>query len=826
MTMEDAINDDTSFRNGTPVRMSAWMHVKCGRVVRRQHRFVKLQGEVLSFHFKEKGSPEQIFDVVGADIEFFDHETASATVNQASKHQMETNQSLFHQQHNQHQQSFQHPQKYERPQLHHPLRRHYSSKQIRIVTPRRIYTLIAGSSEEAHIWGHSLSFAAQHRFEDCYRLGDPIAEGTFSRIHLCYPNDPPEQTYVVKVVKKKSHDTQALEWLERERHINSALNSPTIVQSIDMFSRKDRDHLVFEYMAGGTLSDMLGRRGRDRPLPESYARVVMRQLFASLQYIHSNNVVHRDVQPDNIFLSAKKFPMAIALGDFGLSNFLHESKVNIDVLTSRVGTPPYMSVDVVRGIKYGPASDMWSTGVVLYEMLSGELPFDGSTERERVERIRRGVFVFNEKKWENISNDAKSLVKQLLQTDPNKRISSLASLQHRWIVGANGGLAPVSSTASLSIQSPPHTSGAFTVLGDRDSPGNTSVDGFGVNGPQRSSGNAMPVSVSNFSRVPSSASSASAPQSRDASGEKSTDWQGSLSGGVKSGPILGNGERESSSVRRAMLMNQSLSMMQLQHVSSVSSISNTGTSQGGHLQQPRIQMTPSVRAIKEKGLQRVASDNPSRMKRLLSSKVVQRQLSMALPYRRRFVVIAKAFVAVFRLRAISKGHTTRQLSRLDASVDDVDALMRRRKDELSNDLARASNDGLGLNVSSDFSSAVVDVVRKEVVGEKSGGTGGKESGSVGSVARRRGQTGVIAQRVSVDGAGQGAGQGVGGRRGAGGSIDRVEGGGSSGGRSNGGGRMKGHVRQRSREIAVNIMSKLTADRKVHEGTAGGTHVGR
>lgn len=586
--------DYSQFNNGTPPRMRQWLYVRSGRLPRAyQHRFAFLNGEVLSLFHEENGDVDERIDLSGADIEF---------------------------------------PSVERP--HGP-----KPRSIRVATTRKAYTLRFGSFEEAAIWGRSLQFASQHRFEDCYLLGKMIAEGTFSEIFLCTAHDSDEK-YVVKRTRKRRSDKEALQWIERERHINSVLKgSSLIVRAVDMFSTLERDYIVFEYMAGGTLEDLLQRK---KKLPESYARAVMKQVFMSLHYIHSNNVVHRDVQPSNIFCSGPRFPMSIAIGDFGSANFISEKRVNPDVLTTMIGIPPYMSIDVARRCKYGPAADMWSTGVVLYEMLSGKLPFTGRSNAEIVERIKGGRVSFSDPVWNTISEDAIGLVKQLLQVDAHKRISALAALHHRWIEG----------------------------------PSMCSV-------PSQSNGMSMGVpSFSNFSRIPSTPSSRQSSQmTHDISISMSVNMkQPSLADQQQhhqSLPVSSNhphwGERQSSSVST-----------QMPHVSSVSSLSGAIGGHGGigSVKQQRMQMTPSVRAIQQVGLQRVTSHQPSRMKRLLSSRVMQKQLSMALPYRRRFVVALYAFVFVSRLKALHKGHSvTRQLSRLEDAPEQVSEIVNRRKKE-------------------------------------------------------------------------------------------------------------------------------------------------
>lgn len=569
------------------------MSVKIGRLSRRQPRYARLQGEVFSFHEAEHLLADEEFDMVGALVEYSDAP---------------------------------------------------SKKSFRLSSGRRVYTCYCNSYEEMLSWAQALSFATAHCFEQYYTLGSLLAEGTYSRVYYAYALEDPSKVYAVKVIKKRAHDVQALEWLHRERHVNSVLNHPSIVQVIDMFSSVERDHLVFELMRGGTLADLLKRKKR---LPESYARVVMKDLFTALHHIHSKNIVHRDVRPENIFCSATKFPMSLALGDFGYANFVSEKRVNLDVLTTMIGTPPYIAVDIVRRVKYGPLVDLWSSGVVLYEMLSGETPFRGHHDRDVIDKIRAGDVTFDNPVWKAISPDAIGLIRQLLQPDQHKRVSALASLQHQWLHQTN-----MSRPMSMNTSCPTSPSTALGLkLGDRDSPGNTSTDS------RRHT--QAPSTISNLSRIPSSSSSQSPLEQSTAERSESSERQTSFLG------------HQASLHLQASLGLQS-SMRSMHHVSSVSSLS------GGL---PHLPVTPSVRAITEKGLQRVASDNPARMKRLMSSSLVQKQLSVALPYRRKLIVTARAFVAVFRLRALTKGHSaTRQLSVMGKSdVDDVNALIDRRK---------------------------------------------------------------------------------------------------------------------------------------------------
>lgn len=585
-SMEDAA---PTFRHGLPMRMTGWLGVRVGWVPRRLSRFAKLNGEVLSFHESERTLPLDEFDIVGAIVEF----SANGV-----------------------------------------------KKSFRVTAGRRTFHLHCGSFEEMQTWAQSLHFASMRSFGRFYSLGALIREGAYSKVYYAYDVEHPDDVFAVKVVKKKAYDIQALEWLNRERLVNTVLNHPTVVQAVDMFSTVDKDHIVFELMRGGTLADLLDRQKGNR-LPESYARVVMRELLTALHYVHSKNIVHRDVRPDNILCSREIFPMAIALADFGYATFVSDSSVNRDVLTTMIGTPPYIAVDICRKIKYGPLADIWSAGVVLYEMLCGEAPFISRSNRV-YEKIRKGRVSFTQPVWKTISPEAIGFIRQMLQIDPHKRISALAALQHSWLnpprpTSVSSAPPPGSNfshSASTVSASPLPATLSAVALADRNSPDSTSTSISSRRNP-----------TNNLSRIPSSTNSSDGAERKDSH----------LS------------ERQTSSLAHQQ------SVRSLQPASSTSSLSAVG--------QPRMVYTPSVRAIAEKGLQAVASDNPARMKRLLSSSVMNRQLSSALPYRRKLVVAARAFVAIFRMRALTKGvSATRQLSVMGpgGSVDFDDMIGRRR----------------------------------------------------------------------------------------------------------------------------------------------------
>lgn len=613
--------DRPTFRNGLPMRLLGWLQVKIGKLYgKRVSRFVKLNGEVLSLHTSEHSLPIDEFDIYGSLVQF----------NVANP----------------------------------------SKKDFRVIVGKKSLSITCGSYEEMLTWAQSMQVASSRSFQDCYNLGARIGEGTYSKVYRCYDAVDPSMEFVVKVVSKKMIDFESRKWLERERHVNTVVSHRCVVQAVDMFCNLDTVQIVFEHMRGGTVRDLLKRH---RALGESYTRVIMRELLLALQYLHSKNIVHRDVRPDNLFCSHTKFPMAIALGDFGYSNFFSDKVVNCDVLTTIIGTPPYTASEICRREKYGPAVDLWSAGVVMFELLCGRAPFEGRTDRETNENIVRGLVSFKHVAWKNISQNCKKLVLQLLQPDPHKRISALAALQHAWFgpTGASlvgGGSSQRLITPSESTRTLLERRDQLEQLDQEDERMDSASSGTDEDDAQRerafprnTTGRASRREMHSFSRVHSSASSTISQDTAAQQFQLPRHGSGGSLMKRASAPVSGlNGQKM---FRSASLSvgNQAHSNSTLQYTPSLSSLSSTG-------QQSRMAMTPSMLRIQQVGLERAAKENPERMKVFLKSPMVKSQLSSIFSMRRKLIVASRAFVAVFRMRALVHGQSlTRNLSKVGSA---------------------------------------------------------------------------------------------------------------------------------------------------------------
>ena len=219
--------------------------------------------------------------------------------------------------------------------------------------------------------------------------------------------------------------------LINEINIVKSLDHPNIMKVYEFFQKKDKLYIISELLSGG---ELLKKINDNNQLSEDVSAFLMKQIFSAVDFCHQKGIIHRDLKPENILIESKEEAMkeffTIKIIDFGTSGQLKKG----ELLNLNVGTPLYIAPEIINNKKYDGKCDLWSCGVIMYMMLSGQPPFKGENDEEIYQAIKNGKYNFDDEKWDTISNDAKDLIKNLLIKDPDKRYSAEKALNHPWIV--------------------------------------------------------------------------------------------------------------------------------------------------------------------------------------------------------------------------------------------------------------------------------------------------------------------------------------------------------------------------------------------------------
>jgi len=252
-----------------------------------------------------------------------------------------------------------------------------------------------------------------------YRLLKTIGKGNFAKVKLA-KHIPTGKEVAIKIIDKTQLNPGSLQKLFREVRIMKTLDHPNIVKLFQVIETEKTLYLIMEYASGGEVFDYLVLHGR---MKEKEARAKFRQIVSAVQYCHQKKIIHRDLKAENLLLDSE---MNIKIADFGFSNeFVPGNK-----LDTFCGSPPYAAPELFQGKKYdGPEVDVWSLGVILYTLVSGSLPFDGSTLRELRERVLRGKYRIPF----YMSTDCENLLKKFLVLNPSRRASLEVIMKDKWM---------------------------------------------------------------------------------------------------------------------------------------------------------------------------------------------------------------------------------------------------------------------------------------------------------------------------------------------------------------------------------------------------------
>ncbi|XP_045929240.1 serine/threonine-protein kinase SIK3 homolog isoform X3 [Micropterus dolomieu] len=252
-----------------------------------------------------------------------------------------------------------------------------------------------------------------------YEIERTIGKGNFAVVKLA-THIITKAKVAIKIVDKTQLDDENLKKIFREVQIMKLLKHPHIIRLYQVMETERMIYLVTEYASGGEIFDHLVAHGR---MAEKDARRKFKQIVAAVHFCHCRNIVHRDLKAENLLLDHN---LNIKIADFGFSNLFSRGQL----LKTWCGSPPYAAPELFEGKEYdGPKVDIWSLGVVLYVLVCGALPFDGSTLQNLRARVLSGKFripFF-------MSTDCEYLIRHMLVLEPSRRLSMEQICKNKWM---------------------------------------------------------------------------------------------------------------------------------------------------------------------------------------------------------------------------------------------------------------------------------------------------------------------------------------------------------------------------------------------------------
>ncbi|KAL4093363.1 hypothetical protein PRIC1_010797 [Phytophthora ramorum] len=287
-------------------------------------------------------------------------------------------------------------------------------------------TVFTRSLDSQKRWAAALRRATDKiSIEEVYDVGAQLGRGRFSKV--C------EATHklsgvksAVKIIDKSKLQPTEKELLRTEIAILKLVRHPNIIQLHDVYEDRQYIFIVTELVSGGELFNRIVGRAR---YTEAEARLVMRPLLESVNYLHRLGIVHRDLKPENILCGEALTDLKIA--DFGLSKLAHPE----ELMKMPCGTLNYVAPEVLALVGYGREADIWSLGVIMYLLLRGELPFYGKAKSEVIQKtLHAEVNLETDAAWRSMSPAGKALLRGLLTKDPARRLTAQDALVHDWFL--------------------------------------------------------------------------------------------------------------------------------------------------------------------------------------------------------------------------------------------------------------------------------------------------------------------------------------------------------------------------------------------------------
>ncbi|XVF55188.1 hypothetical protein PTKIN_Ptkin06aG0016800 [Pterospermum kingtungense] len=267
--------------------------------------------------------------------------------------------------------------------------------------------------------------AGRGRMVGDYIVGRQIGSGSFSVVwharHRIHGTEVAIKEIVTGRLNKKLQDS-----LMSEIFILKRINHPNIIRLHDIIEVPGKIHLVLEYCKGGDLSMYITRHGS---VPEATAKHFMQQLAAGLQVLRDNNLIHRDLKPQNLLLSTNDSKAVLKIADFGFARSLQPR----GLAETLCGSPLYMAPEIMQMQKYDAKADLWSVGAILFQLVIGKTPFTGNNQIQLLQNIMKSIELHFPVENNYLTADCKDLCQKLLRRNPVERLTFEEFFNHPFL---------------------------------------------------------------------------------------------------------------------------------------------------------------------------------------------------------------------------------------------------------------------------------------------------------------------------------------------------------------------------------------------------------
>jgi len=272
------------------------------------------------------------------------------------------------------------------------------------------------------------NFDKQYSYENFTKVVEDIfpkqlGSGSFGRVFLVSHNET-KKLYALKVIEKRKllMSYGKLDIIYNEINIHSKLDHENIIKLYNVYEDNENINIILEYAPNGNLYELIAKQPNGFSEYKAFEYFI--QVVNAVYYLHNNNIIHRDIKPENILIGDDN---KIKLCDFGWAK-----ELTLENRSTFCGTVEYMAPEIVGSENYDYGVDIWSLGILLYELLYGHSPFRADNTKNIILNIKSHELTYEDKN-KNISHSCKDLIKKLLNNNPQKRYKIKDILEHPFV---------------------------------------------------------------------------------------------------------------------------------------------------------------------------------------------------------------------------------------------------------------------------------------------------------------------------------------------------------------------------------------------------------